>query len=71
MYEYKSILLDTARNNSFNQYSINQLNKEFNEDWEYVNSISQTIAQGSTGTECTEYGPVIVIIRKKKKGVTL
>lgn len=68
MYEYKSILLDGAKDNSFNQYSINQLNKEFNEYWEYVNSIAQTIAQGSTGTE---YGPVIVIIRKKKKGITL
>ena len=44
--------------------AVTQLNEYFEDGWEYVESISQSIA---TGTTSTRYGKVIVILRKQDK----
>jgi hypothetical protein len=68
MYEYKSIILDGDNDEMLNYTSRDQLNDEFKQGWEYVDNISQPISTGST---YTTYGIVLVILRKKKEGVTL
>lgn len=67
-YEYKSVLLENYVNECFDEKHCDILNDYFKLGWEYVDSISQTIAQGS---DLTEYGAVIVILKKEKEEVTL
>lgn len=68
MYEYKSILLEGYDGQPLEESHCDTLNEEFEKGWEYVNSIVQTLAQGHSSTE---YGSVIVILRKNKSDLSL
>jgi len=68
MYEYKSVVLESTYDERLEESHCQILNGYFDVGWEYVDNISQTIAQGSNGSE---YGSVLVILRKKKEDITL
>jgi len=67
-YEYKSVVLESTYDERLEESHCQILNGYFDVGWEYVGSIAQSIAQGSNGSE---YGSVLVIIRKEKTEVTL
>jgi hypothetical protein len=68
MYEYKSILLEGTYDEPLTETHCDTLNEYFEDGWEYVDSIAQNIAQGSNGTE---FGPIIVVLKKKRDSTTL
>jgi len=60
VYEYLSILL-VESGNSLEEDHQEHLNNYFNNGWEYVDSITQSIAAGYR-----THGAVMVIIKKEK-----
>jgi len=61
-YEYRSIVISSGGYDS-RITSTKDLQDWFDNGWEYVDSISQHVATGSSGNR---YGSVLVIIRKSK-----
>jgi hypothetical protein len=58
---YKAILLNEGE--KFDGESLNKLNKYFDEAWEYVDSITQSISGGGYVT----YSRTIVILKLKEQ----
>jgi len=61
-YEYKSFLL-VSEHTSLNGAHSEILNNYFNEGWEYVDTITQSISTG--GNYSTKRGATLVILKKK------
>ena len=61
--KYKSIPFTDG---AIGVWESDQLQKHFDEGWEYVDSISQTIAMTSS-TYNRDYGKVLVILKKEDK----
>jgi hypothetical protein len=61
---YKAILLTDGE--KFSDGTINKLNKYFDENWEYVDSITQTLTS-PLGHYESIYGRTIIILSSKRK----
>jgi hypothetical protein len=62
MTEYKSILL-VEDDELIDETEVDTLNKEFDDGWDYVDSITQTV---STGNSYSYRSGVIVILKREK-----
>ena len=60
-YEYKSILL-TKGDNELSPSHSESLNQFFEEGWEYVDNVAQTVSG-----HYTYLGPIMIILKKKKE----
>jgi hypothetical protein len=67
-YEYKSILV--TGNTELSPRNISGINDYFENGWEYVDSIVQTVAISASYSR-NAFGSIVVILKKKKEGITL
>jgi len=69
-YEYKAVTLVGGDENLSDDES-EKLNEMFDAGWEYVDSISQTVASGGGNYTNGRRGSVIVVLRKENNDLTI